>query len=148
MIRAHLLRWRCAPRCGVRGVRLAPVLAPPRIWTLLGAPTPGVRVRSACGGAGRRVWDLAGSMGGVIRVEITGFLTQRLRVLPVVFTERPRTFNQNIDDGITQAVNWLHGGMPTTADLPVTSTTPPSTDGAYGTSDSQPSDSGGDSGGQ
>src|SRR2546430_17442573 len=39
-IRAHLLRWRCAPRCGVRGVRLAPVLAPPRIWTLLAALCP------------------------------------------------------------------------------------------------------------
>ena len=39
-IRAHLLRWRCAPRCGVRGVRLAPVLAPPRIWTLLGVLCP------------------------------------------------------------------------------------------------------------
>ena len=38
--RAHLLRWRCAPRCGVRGVRLAPVLAPPRIWTLLGVLCP------------------------------------------------------------------------------------------------------------
>jgi hypothetical protein len=28
----HLRRWRCAPRCGVLEVRLAPVLAPPSIW--------------------------------------------------------------------------------------------------------------------
>jgi dipeptidyl aminopeptidase/acylaminoacyl peptidase len=61
-------------------------------------------------------------------------------------------YDSMINDGIPQAINWLKGGMQTTADLPVTSTVPASTDGADGgvSTDSGPPDSsgGGDSGGQ
>jgi len=46
-------------------------------------------------------------------------------------------YDSMIDDGIPQAINWLQGGMPTTADLPVTSTTPASTDGGMSDSGGQ-----------